>query len=68
MLASLLVLQAPSTTKGYVRAVKKRQSISYLFHTKVMKPQNSSKSTKFVWTHTLYKTKLINIKHKFSKT
>ena len=59
----LLVHLAQSTTKrlhrciepsqpqkGYTRAGDKCQSISYISCIKVIKPQNSSKSTKLVWT------------------
>ena len=44
-LLRLLVLRAQSVTKEYIRAGNKRQSISYLFRTKIMKAQNSSKRT-----------------------
>ena len=43
-------LSPVKNTKGYIRAGSKRQAISYLFCTKVVKSQKPSKSTKIVLT------------------
>lgn len=51
VLVGQLVLCAQSSTKGYIRARNKRQSISCLFYTKITKPQKSSESTRLAESH-----------------